>query len=157
MRRIVLSLLILLAASPAHAKDLGNRVGVGFQTQLGAIPALSARYGLPTASPAVNIQVEADFGIATTAAGTALFVGGRGLYAVAVEDNMNLYAYAGAGFSDDGTGGVVRVQPGLEVQAFPFGLENLGITGSFGANIDLGSQTGFSTTGAVAAGLHYWF
>ena len=151
------SLLILLAAGAAHAKDLGNRVGVGVQTQLGAVPALSARYGLPTANPAINVQVEADFGIATTEAGTALFAGGRALYAVVVEDNMNLYAYAGAGYNDDGTGGALRIQPGMEVQAFPFGLENLGITGSFGFNLDVGDQTGFSTAGAVAAGLHYWF
>ena len=157
MRRAVLTCLILLAsARPAAAKDLGNRIGVGFQSQLGAVPALSARYGLPTANPAVNIQVEADFGFATGDV-AQLYAGGRGLYGLVVEDNMNLYGYVGAGWNDSGAGGAFRLQPGLEVQAFPFGLENLGLTGSFGLNVDLGGQTSISTTGAVAAGLHYWF
>jgi len=150
------TLILLLSARTADAKDLGNRIGVGFQSQLGAVPALSARYGLPTANPAVNVQVEADFGIATGDA-TQLFVGGRGLYGLVVEDNMNLYGYVGAGWNDAGDGGAFRLQPGLEIQAFLFGLENLGLTGSFGVNLDLGEQSGVSTTGAVAAGLHYWF
>lgn len=156
MQRTALFILtMLLLPDVAGAKDLGNRFGLGVQTQLGAAPALSARYGLPSSNPAINLQVEADFGI-NTAEGT-LLVGGRVLYATVVEDNMNLYGYAGIAYADDGYGGVFRVQPGIEVQAFPFGLENLGVTGSVGLNLDLGSQTSLSTAGSAAAGLHYWF
>lgn len=146
---------LLLLPDVAGAKDLGNRLGLGVQTQLGAVPALSVRYGLPSTNPAINIQVEADFGIDTETG--AILVGGRGLYAAVVEDNLNLYGYAGLGYVDNGYGGAFRIQPGFEIQAFPFGLENLGVTGSFGLNIDLGSQASLSTAGSAAAGLHYWF
>lgn len=150
-------LLLLTALSGAEAKDLGNRIGVGFNNQLGSIPALSARYGLPTSNPAVNIQVEADLGLSTAGETSQLLVGGRALYAVVVEDNMNLYAAAGGALSaiDDATS--VRIQPGLELQVFPFGLENLGLNAGFGLNLDLGSAGGIATHGALLTGAHYWF
>lgn len=150
---------LLVCSSAAHAKDLGNRLGVGFQSQLGTVPAVSLRYGLPTANPAINVQIEGDFGISSRQGETfQLFGGGRLLYAVVVEDNMNLYLYGGAAYIDEGGAGLFRVQPGIEVQAFPFGMENLGVTAGVGANIDLGDgETGFETIGAVLAGFHYWF
>jgi hypothetical protein len=160
MRRAALSFLTLLtvmvSSASTEAKDLGNRFGLGVQTQLGSVPALSVRYGLPMANPAVNIQVEADIGFSTEDTG-ALLIGGRGLYAMVVEDNMNLYGFIGAAYNDDGVSSAFRIKPGVEVQAFPFGLENLGLTGSFGINLDLGAPSSVSTAGAVAAGLHYWF
>ena len=70
-------LLLLTALSSANAKDLGNRFGVGFNTQLGSIPALSARYGLPTSNPAVNIQIEADLGLVTSGESSEVLVGGQ--------------------------------------------------------------------------------
>ena len=150
-------LLLLTALSSAEAKDLGNRFGVGFNNQLGPIPALSARYGLPTSNPAFNIQIEADLGLVTTGERSELLVGGRALYAVVVEDNMNLYAAAGGALSavDDVT--TIRIQPGLEIQAFPFGLENLALNAGFGLNLDLGSAGGVATAGALLTGAHYWF
>ena len=150
-------LLLLTAMNTAQAKDLGNRFGVGFNTQLGDIPALSVRYGLPTANPAINLQVEADLGLLTTPDSTQVLVGGRALYAVVVEDNMNLYGFAGGALSAIDGSSVIRIQPGLELQAFPFGLENIGINAGFGLNLDLGSASSVSTTGTLLAGAHYWF
>lgn len=149
-----------VAWSPcAAAKDLGNRVGVGVQTQLGTVPTVSVRYGVPMPNPAINIQVEGDFGLVSAqSTPRQLVLGGRALYAVVVEDNLNLYAYGGVAYLDEGGASTLRLQPGLEVQAFPFGLENLGLTTGLGANIDLGGgQTGLSTLGSVLAGFHYWF
>lgn len=165
MRHLLSAAAVLLLSSavlwsaPTAAKDLGNRIGVGMQTQLGAVPALSVRYGLPMPNPAINIQVEGDFGLySAQSEPTALVLGGRALYAVVVEDNMNLYAYGGAAYLDEGGASTFRLQPGLEIQAFPFGLENLGLTAGTGLNIDLGGgQTGLSTLGSVLAGFHYWF
>ena len=151
-------LLLLTAIQGADAKDLGNRIGIGINNQLGALPAISARYGLPTSNPAINIQVEADLGLNIVSGGaTEVLVGGRALYAVVVEDNMNLYAFGGGALSTTDDATTFRIQPGLEVQAFPFGLENLGLNAGFGVNLDLGGVSGVSTTGAVLAGMHYWF
>jgi hypothetical protein len=151
-------LLLLTAMSSADAKDLGNRFGVGFNNQLGDLPAISARYGLPSANPAINIQVEADLGLNIVSGGTTeVLIGGRALYAVVVEDNVNLYAFGGGALSTAADVTTVRIQPGLEIQAFPFGLENIGINAGFGLNIDLGSAAGVSTTGSLLAGAHYWF
>jgi hypothetical protein len=151
-------LLLLTAMSSADAKDLGNRIGVGFNNQLGALPAISARYGLPSKNPAINIQIEADLGLNIVSGGdTAVLIGGRALYAVVVEDNMNLYAFGGGTLTTVADTATVRIQPGLEIQAFPFGLENLGINAGFGLNLDLGSEAGVSTNGALLSGVHYWF
>ena len=47
----------LLSPTSAHAKDLRNRVGVGYNAWFGQVNALSVRYGLPTGDPAINIQL----------------------------------------------------------------------------------------------------
>lgn len=150
---------LLVASAPAHAKDLRNRVGVGFNTWSGggALTNLSVRWGLPTSDPAVNVQFEGDLGLNTTAGSSAVFGGGRLLYGVVAEDNMNLYLAGGAGYLNTEDGSSVRIQPGLTVDFFLFGLENLGFTGGFGANIDLGANGAVTTTGAAMGGFHYWF
>ncbi|MEL6344021.1 MAG: hypothetical protein AAFV53_12955 [Myxococcota bacterium] len=157
---VLLSIAALsLFSSTASAKDLGNRLGIGVQTQLDEVPAASIRYGLPTANPARNIQIEGDFGVRIRQGDpTRLVAGGRLLYALVVEDNMNLYAYGGGAYIDEGGASIVRIQPGVEAQAFPFGLENLGVTAGVGVNLDLGGgETGVETVGSVIAGVHYWF
>lgn len=155
-----LPLLALLACPlPAFAKDLGGRVGVGFAAQLGDVAALSFRWGLPTGDPKVNIQLEADGGVEIDASGlTAMVVGGRLLYGVVAEDNLNLYLGAGGAYVQDASGGAVRVQPSMGAQFFFFGVENLGITAEWGVNIDVGTRVGVATVGgAPGVGVHYYF
>lgn len=148
----------LLAPSDAHAKDLRNRIGAGYNAWFGQVNALSVRYGLPTGDPAVNIQVEGNLGLdADNSSSDDFFAGGRLLYGVVVEDNMNLSLGAGAGYIASGGRGRLRLQPSATVDFFLFGLENLGFSSGVGLNLDLGSPTGVSTTGAVLGGLHYWF
>lgn len=155
---LVSSFGLLAAPSLAHAKDLRGRVGAGFNTSFGQVQALSVRYGLPTADPAINIQVEGDFGFASYENVTdGVFGGGRLLYGVVAEDNMNLYVGAGAGYVGYGTGSVVRIQPVASVDFFLFGLENLGFNASWGLNLDVGDQSGLATTANLGAGLHYFF
>jgi hypothetical protein len=147
-----------LAPGVAHAKDLRGRVGAGFNTSFGQVQAISARYGIPTSDPAINIQTEFDFGFASYENVTdGLFAGGRLLYGVVAEDNMNLYLGAGAGYVGYGTGNVVRIQPVASVDFFLFGLENLGFNASWGLNLDVGDQSGLATTANLGAGLHYFF
>lgn len=163
----LLTLLASLAVSPAAAKDQNGHVGLGFNQQLGftssagSLTALSVRYGIPTGSPTINFQVEANAGVDVAQAGTRAVGGLRFLYGVVAEDNMNLYAGAGVGYLFDGVtpdSSVVRVQPGLEAEFFPYGLENLGFTVGVGLNVDIGSSFGLTTVGgAPNVGMHYYF
>jgi hypothetical protein len=71
---------------------------------------------------------------------------------------MNLYAEAGLGWNSVESDNALRVQPGLGVQFFLFGLENLGISADWGICIDLGKPTGIATwSSAPGLGLHYYF
>lgn len=169
-------LLLPLLVSPASAKDLNGKLGVGFSQQFGGdgtFSSLSLRYGLPTGKPTTNLAVELDVGVDVDAGATDLFGGGRFLWGVVAEDNMNLYLGAGAGYlqrnvlavADDGLStepspyDVVRVQPSLGAEFFLFGLENLGFTAEFGVNLDIGEGGTRVTTvgGAPAVGMHYYF
>ena len=159
LRFLALLLGSALASAPAHAKDLRDRVGVGFNSWAGggSLTNLSVRWGLPTTDPVRNVQFEGNLGLNTSLGGDLVYAGGRLLYGVVAEDNMNLYVSGGAGTLFQGGDLLVRVQPGLTADFFLFGLENLGFTGGFGANLDLGKGGGVTTSGAAMGGFHYWF
>ncbi len=152
-------LALLLSISTADAKDLRSRFGVGFHQQFGSVTALSARYGFPGAKPTNNVQLEADLGLDLSSGNPAqFFAGGRLLYSVVAEDNMNLYLGAGGGYGVTGTEGVVRIQPAVGAEFFLFGLENLGFSVEWGVTIDLGSTWALKTVGtAPNAAVHYYF
>jgi hypothetical protein len=156
-------MLLLLAASllvpTADAGDHRGRFGFGFHAGLGSVPALSARYALPTASPTINAQIELDAGVDTgTGEGLSLVAGGRVLYGVVAEDNLTLFAAGGAAYVADPDGYVIRVQPAIGAEFFLFGLENLGFGVEWGFHIDLGESFRLHTFGgAPAATVHYWF
>jgi len=158
LRRLTLLSPLLLLAVPAAAKDLRGRFGAGFNNQFGHVSALSARYAFPTSSPVVNVQVEGNFGLATSPLEDGkVFSGGRLLYGTIAEDNLNLFIAGGAGALMEGGVGTVRLQPAMGVDFFLYGLENLGMTLEWGLNLDLAEGASVSTTAAVAAGAHYWF
>jgi hypothetical protein len=149
---------LLAAPATAHAKDLRGRIGAGFNTSFGQVNALSMRWGVPTPDPAINVQTELDLGFATYQdTDSALFAGGRVLYGVVAEDNMNLYVGAGAGYIGYAGEGLVRIQPAASVDFFLFGLENLAFNANWGLNLDAGQATGLSTTASLGAGMHYFF
>lgn len=149
-------LLALLLVAPAHAKDLNGRLGVGASQQLGDVSAFSVRYGLPLGKPTINVLMEADLGVGAGATPT-VFVGGRLLFGVVAEDNMNLNLAAGAAYAIAGGDRFVRVQPALGAEFFFFGLENLGFDAEIGVNVDAGDSTGVSVDGAPMVGFHYYF
>jgi len=158
-RLLILLFAALTLASPVQAKDLRGRTGVGFNQQFGHVSALSARYGLPTSSPVVNVHLEGNFGLDTGAQkeGGNVFYGARVLYGVLAEDNMNLFVAGGVGGLTTGDANTVRMQPGMGADFFLFGLDNLGFTLEWGLNLDVGQQSAVATTAAMAAGAHYWF
>ena len=159
MIRPLLALAALTLPSLAHAKDLRGRTGVGFNQQFGHLSALSVRYGLPTPSPVMNLQVEGLFGLDTAATdeGGNVVYGARVLYGFLAEDNMNLFAGGGIGGVNTAAENTLRLQPTMGTDFFLFGLENLGFTVEWGLNMDIGPTSGVSTTAATAAGVHYWF
>ncbi|MCP4804861.1 MAG: hypothetical protein GY913_02595 [Proteobacteria bacterium] len=162
MRRVVLCLCItagLTWSADAEAKDLRKRVGVGFDNQFGHITSLSVKAGMPTPDPAINLQVQATLGFAVRdGAADDWWIGGRALYGLVAEDNMNLYVAAGAGWRVEGQDKGLRLQPALGTEFFPFGLENLGISAEAGAAIDLGTGVdAFGVGSAAGMGIHYYF
>jgi hypothetical protein len=157
----VLAIAVLTAGavpSAAHAKDLKGKLGLGFHTQVGGGPALAVRYGLPTGDESpFNIIVEGYTGFSTDD-GTAdeFTAGGRLLFSTVIEDNMNFYVGAGAGYVMQDGVEVVRLQPLASIDIFLFGLDNLGLTTAFGVDLDVGGDTtGVATT--ALAGITYWF
>lgn len=150
---------LLLSLPTAEAKDLRSRFGVGFHQQFGSTTALSFRYGLPMPKPTQNVQVEADFGLDLAAAEPGVFfAGGRLLYTVVAEDNLNLYLGAGAGYAGAGDKGFLRLQPAVGAEFFLFGVENLGFSVEWGVSVDLAEEWAVQTVGtAPNAAVHYYF
>lgn len=149
---------LLLLSTTAQAKDLGNRLAVGANAHLGSVPALSVRYGLPTGKEELNIQVEVLAGVrATAGTSTDALAGGRVLYGMVAEDNMNLFVGAGAGLHVQADEPVFRLQPVMGADFFLFGLENLGFTAEWGLNVDLGDPSTVATSASIGGGVHYWF
>jgi hypothetical protein len=155
MRRLALASSLAVLPALAHAKDLGGRLGLGASAGFGTLPCLSLRWGLPTGDPKVSVQLEAMGGASTTA--ESALGGGRALYAVVVEDNLNLYLGAGGAYVMDGSDGFVRLQPSMGAQFFLFGLENLGFTAEWGLLIDVAGRSAVQTTGSPGVGVHYYF
>jgi len=155
------ALLFVAYGTPADAKDLRSRFGIGFNTFFDGSSNLAARYVVPSGSPAVNIVIEGNFGFSTTQTlqvEEGISAGGRLLYSVVAEDNMNFYVGGGAGYTNRGAVETVRLQPTVAMDFFFFGLENLGFTAAYGLNVDVGgTSTGVSTHSAPSAGLTYWF
>lgn len=158
---LVAAFLLAVPARSAEAKDLRKRPGVGFNNQNGSYSALSFRYGIPTPDPVINVLAEITFGFAASSADDSedgLYAGGRMLYGVVAEDNLNLYAAGGAGLLLTEGETLVRLTPGLSAEFFLFGVENLGFSAEWGVAVDLGAPTGIATFGAVpGVGVHYYF
>jgi hypothetical protein len=153
-----IAVVLLLAAPRAEAKDLRNRLGIGFDNQFGQLSALSVRYGLPMPDPAINIEIEGAFGFVQNATTDgSYFGGGRLHYGVVAEDNMNLTLGGGAGMLSDGASQTLRIEAVMGAQFFLFGLENLGFLTEWGIHVDSGDTAGSSTAAAMGVGAHYWF
>lgn len=149
-----------IAPSASHAKDLSGKFGIGFNNQLGGGPALAVRYGIPTGDDSpLNLVLEGHTGFAAYEGTAQAFVaGGRLMFSTVVEDNMNFYVGAGAGYVMKDGQEVVRLQPLASVDFFLFGLDNLGFTTAFGLDLDVGGDApGIATTTAALAGVTYWF
>jgi hypothetical protein len=149
-----------LFTSRSEAKDLSNRLGIGFKNQSSAeLPGIAFQYW-----PGAELGISASLGIDTQTSNSK-FSGMVKLYRVIFpEDNLNFYLGAGAGIlSIESTG---SNQSGFEllgfagVELFFAGLENVGFNFETGTAItSLSSGTRFRTVGdsPVRAGVTFYF
>lgn len=151
--------LLKLIVSAVEAKDLDTRLGVGVNNWFASQPSLSVRYALPLPAEQQETQVEAVLGFSTDPSSpSALTIGGRAVYAVVVEDNLNVFAGGGAGFLMLNGTGALRLQPAMEFQYFFMGLDNLSFSAGVGMNIDIGKGNNkLELSSSMLGGLHYWF
>jgi hypothetical protein len=162
---LVTSLLLAFSVVQAEAKDLAERVGLGYNAQIAfedyQIAGPSIKYVI---SPEIVVQGVFAFSNYSNAEDlTVLLFGGKFLYNAIQEDNMNFYA--GGGF------GVISVSNAVEEtgiivigcvgeEFFFSGLPNLGFAAEMGLMIasmgDLGTYVG-TYGGFLNLGIHYYF
>lgn len=160
----------VFVASSAMAKDLTQRLGIGFNSQMGVtqqLDAASVRYWMDQ-----DMAIQGDLAFLSVSpvnanGETSLGIGGKFLYNVVEETNMSLYVGGGIAVFDQPVNppSDTRMKAGFSIGAlsgiefFFDGLPNLG----FNVEIDLGVQhlDGYGTTvgisaASINAGVHYY-
>jgi len=154
-------LLSVLSFETARAKDLTNRLGVGYSDQFSvALPSLSARY-----YPNPQLGVTAALGVDTQKDASRFGLMVRLFKMIFLEDNMNFYMGTGAGLisieQNAGTN-----QSGFELTGFVGsefffpGLESLGFSFEAGIGVtSISSEVRFRTIGdsPLKAGVIFYF
>lgn len=153
VRRFALTcFLVVFLATFAEAKDLSNRLGIGYRNQTNSdLHGLTMQYW-----PGSDLGLSATMAI-DTQTNNSKFGAMLRLYRVIFpEDNLNFYLGAGAGLLSLETAG--SNQSGFELQGFAgteisfAGLENVGFSFEAGtAVISLSSGSRFRTFGGVGA------
>lgn len=151
---------LLVVAPEASAKDLSNRLGVGYKNQFGAnIPGIALQY-----YPGPQLAVSAVVGVDTQEDNSKFGAMVKIHRVVFEEQNLNFYLGAGAGLLSNEVAGVN--QSGFEllayggVEFFFQGLENLGFSVEFGPAVtSLSSNVRFRTFGdsPLNAGITFYF
>jgi len=160
MRGIIISCLFLGLSSVVQAKELTNRLGVGYQNQFSIdLPGIAARY-----YPNPDLGVSAALGIDTEADASKFGLMAKVFRIIFKENNLNFYLGAGAalvsqevlGKSDSG----FELNGFAGVEFFVAGLESLGFIFEAGigiASIDSGVR--FRTFGdhPIKGGIMFYF
>lgn len=147
-------------APEAEAKDLANRLGIGFKNQSSVeLPGVAVQYW-----PGAELGLSAALGL-DTQTNNSKFSAMLKLYRVIFpEDNLNFYLGAGAGILSIESSGTN--ESGFEllgfagVELFLAGLENVGFSFEAGTAItSISSGTRFRTMGdsPVRAGITFYF
>jgi hypothetical protein len=153
--------LAVLCPSIGQAKDMTNRLGVGYKNQFGGnnFPGIAAQY-----YPGADLGVSLSLGIDTQKNASAFGLLGKIYRIIFQEDNLNFYMGAGAGVLSQETLG--NNESGFELMGFAgaefffSGLENLGFSFETGIGVtSLSSAVRFRTFGdsPVHAGITFYF
>jgi len=159
MKTWILALATLIATT-AQAKDLTNRLGVGFKNQFSSdLPSIAVQY-----YPGAELGLAAVVGVDTQKDASRFGAMVKLNRIVFQEDNLNFYLGAGAGLVSVETSG--NNQSGFQLLAyggtefFFAGLENLGFSMEFGPSVtSLSNQVRFATFGdsPLRAGMTFYF
>lgn len=150
----------LTFSSRTEAKDLSNRLGMGYKNQSSVeLPSIAVQYW-----PGPDLGFSGSIGIDTQSS-SSKFGAMLKLYRVVFpEDNLNFYVGAGAGLLSTETSG--QNQSGFELMGFAGvefflpGLENVGFSFEAGTAItSISSGTRFRTFGdsPLRAGATFYF
>ncbi len=133
-------LCLLICANPAQAKDLTNRLGIGYSNQFSnEVPSIAAKY-----YPSSEIGLTAALGLDTGPTNNKFGFMAKVHRVIFPEDNMNFYMGAGAGLLSNKVSGGTN-ESGFELMGFVgaefflTGLESLGF--SFEAGVGVVSVT----------------
>lgn len=156
-----------LISIQASAKDLTNRLGVGYANQFGidgGLPSIAVRY-----YPNPDLGVSAQLGVDTEENASKFGFLAKVFRIVFQEDNMNFYMGAGAGLisrEKAATGGGSDNDSGFELSGyvggefFFSGLDSLGFSFETGVGVtSISSEVRFRTIGdhPTRAGLTFYF
>lgn len=157
-----LLLMSVFLGSSAFAKDLSNRLGVGYSNQFGVsseLPSIAVRY-----YPNANYGLMAALGVDTEDQNSRFGFSAKIMKIVFGEDNMNFYTAASAGIVSRELAG--KNDSGFDLSGlvgaefFLPGLENLGISFEGGVGVtSISSQVRFRTIGdsPLRAGMIFYF
>lgn len=162
IRNLVLVAVALISFAPlaSQAKDMSNRLGVGYKNQFGAdVPGVAVQY-----YPGAELGLSATLGVDTQQT-SSRFGAMLKLYRIVFqEDNMNFYMGAGTGLLSQEVSG--RTDSGFELMGFGGAefflpsLENLGFSFEAGVAVtSLSNGVRFRTFGdhPLRAGILFYF
>lgn len=163
-KRAIISGLILglsLPASQAFAKDMTNRLGIGYKNQfVNDIPSVAAQY-----YPSADIGFSVALGVDTQQNLSKFGFMGKVYRIIFTEENMNFYMGAGGGLISNQTS-ASTTDSGFELNGFVggefffHGLDSLGFTFEAGVGISsLSSGVRFRTYGdsPIRGGIIFYF
>lgn len=160
--RLVLLLALMCCSGFVHAKELANRLGIGYSDQFGLgepLPSLAMRY-----YPNADYGLMGALGVDTEKDNSRFGFSMKVVKIVFREDNLNFYTGAGAALVSQETSG--HNASGFELSGvagaefFLPGLENLSLSFEAGVGItSLSNQVRFRTIGdsPLRAGIIFYF
>lgn len=161
----LLFLSLFIAGIQVQAKDLTNRLGIGYADPFSVdMPGLQARYW-----PSARYGFSATLGLDTEEDAARFGLFGKMYKVIFTEENMNFYMGTGAGIfsrEEANSAGTVDSDTGFELSAFcgvefffP-GLDSLSFTFEAGAGVaSIDSEVRFRTIGdsPLTAGMLFYF
>lgn len=154
----------LVPGGQASAKDLTNRLGVGYKNQslsASELPAIAVQY-----YPSADLGFSASLGVDTQKDQSRFGFNAKVYKVIFAEDNLNFYMGAGGGVLSQERGAGSTAESGFEMMGFTgaefffTGLENLGFSFEAGAGIvSVSSGVRFRTFGdsPLRAGVIFYF
>lgn len=149
-----------------HAKDLTNRLGVGYANQFSEdMPSLAVRY-YPSPQLGLTAALGVDTGDDGTSAPSKFGFMVRIFKIIFIEDNMNFYMGTGAGLLSREDLSTKETDSGFELTGFAGGefffpgLESLGFSFETGVGVtSISSDVRFRTIGdhPLRAGITFYF